>query len=111
MSVNRVETENQPGPSSGLKKVIAVLAEILCVLYAASPVDLAPDVIPVVGWMDDLMINIAGLLNLFQVFASNAHPFLIKLVKYLKWFILLCAVGVALIFGGLISIIILLINK
>lgn len=32
------------------KKVLAVLA----VVYAISPVDLVPDVVPVFGWLDDL---------------------------------------------------------
>jgi len=111
MSINNSENENQPGSSLNLNKIIAVLVEIFCVLYAALPVDLVPDVIPVVGWLDDLMVNIAGLLNLYQAFTNNANPFLVKLVKYLKWFLVVCVVVIALIFGGLISIIILLVKK
>ncbi len=27
---------------------------LLCVLYVVSPLDLVPDVIPVLGWLDDI---------------------------------------------------------
>lgn len=38
---------------------------ILALLYIVSPIDLIPDVIPVVGWADDLAVGIgAGALAL-----------------------------------------------
>ncbi|MBL8911345.1 MAG: DUF1232 domain-containing protein [Archangium sp.] len=38
------------------KKVLAVLA----VVYAISPVDLVPDVVPIFGWLDDLGVLAAA---------------------------------------------------
>jgi uncharacterized membrane protein YkvA (DUF1232 family) len=41
----------QPLPKENWKRgIIAILA----ILYVLSPLDLIPDVIPVVGWLDDL---------------------------------------------------------
>ncbi len=41
----------QPMPKEGWKRgIIAILA----ILYILSPLDLLPDIIPVVGWLDDL---------------------------------------------------------
>ena len=38
---------------------------ILALLYIISPIDLIPDVIPVVGWVDDLAVGVgAGALAL-----------------------------------------------
>ena len=31
------------------------LTILICILYIISPVDFVPDVIPVVGWVDDVM--------------------------------------------------------
>jgi uncharacterized membrane protein YkvA (DUF1232 family) len=38
--------------------VTAIL--ILALLYIFSPIDLIPDVIPVVGWVDDLAVGIGA---------------------------------------------------
>lgn len=43
------------GKVSGMEKVLIVAA----LLYLISPIDLVPDFIPVVGWLDD--IGVAGL--------------------------------------------------
>jgi uncharacterized membrane protein YkvA (DUF1232 family) len=47
------------------------LLPILAILYVLSPLDLLPDIIPVVGWMDDLIVA-GGLLLLFFVLAPRA---------------------------------------
>lgn len=33
----------------------------LSLLYVISPIDLIPDVIPIVGWIDDLVVIIVGI--------------------------------------------------
>ncbi len=33
---------------------------ILALLYILSPIDLIPDVIPVVGWLDDLAVAVSA---------------------------------------------------
>jgi uncharacterized membrane protein YkvA (DUF1232 family) len=40
----------------------------LCVLYIISPIDLIPDCIPVIGWLDDLAV----LLYMIQTYRSYA---------------------------------------
>lgn len=35
---------------------ILKLAAILVVLYAASPIDLIPDTLPLIGWLDDITL-------------------------------------------------------
>ncbi|MFA6750382.1 MAG: DUF1232 domain-containing protein [Candidatus Riflebacteria bacterium] len=36
---------------------------VLAVLYVVSPVDLIPDVVPIIGWLDDITVFIAGIIN------------------------------------------------
>ena len=42
---------NETNNNAGIKPVLVMLA---CVLYILSPIDLLPDFLPVVGWLDDL---------------------------------------------------------
>jgi uncharacterized membrane protein YkvA (DUF1232 family) len=44
-------------------KIIAAIA----ILYAASPIDLLPDVIPFVGWTDDLLILVTALMTFLRL--------------------------------------------
>ena len=47
-----------------LKMLTMGVISLLLIAYILSPVDLIPDVIPVIGWIDDL---IAGIILLFTV--------------------------------------------
>jgi len=46
------------------------LLPILAIIYVLSPLDLLPDIIPVVGWVDDLIVA-GGLLLLFFILAPR----------------------------------------
>ncbi len=46
------------------------LLPILAIIYVLSPLDLLPDIIPVVGWVDDLIVA-GGLLLLFFTLAPR----------------------------------------
>lgn len=52
-------------PKSKLRDVVMPIAgwgfALLCGIYVASPVDVIPDLIPVVGWVDDVGAIAAGL--------------------------------------------------
>ncbi|HSQ66091.1 MAG TPA: YkvA family protein [Polyangiaceae bacterium] len=48
--------------ASLLGKVLLVLS----VVYVLSPIDLIPDVLPVVGWIDDLIVSIVAATYLFR---------------------------------------------
>lgn len=56
-----------------------------CVLYAISPIDLVPDTIPVAGWIDDLLIVLPGVVNAIQQNVSQSNEHLAKIIKLLKW--------------------------
>ena len=43
------------------EKAMRMIYVLLAVLYVLSPVDFVPDVIPIIGWLDD--IGILGLLG------------------------------------------------
>jgi uncharacterized membrane protein YkvA (DUF1232 family) len=44
---------------------------LLALLYVLSPVDLCPDVIPVIGWLDD--VGVLGLVAAFYARRISAH--------------------------------------
>ena len=63
----------------------------LSLIYTLSPLDLVPDTFPILGWLDDLSILSASILNLFQHYHKDTHKQLAKILKYLKWLFLLFA--------------------
>ena len=38
-------------------KIVPIIIGVLGVLYGISPVDILPDVVPVFGWVDDLVFT------------------------------------------------------
>jgi len=53
----------QPVAKAGAGKWVVVAA---CIFYLVMPLDLVPDVIPLVGWSDDLVAAIIGLRALIR---------------------------------------------
>ena len=51
----------------------AILA-VLAVVYAISPVDAVPDIIPIVGWLDDGLILWFGLSQAWQAMRGRKEP-------------------------------------
>lgn len=74
---------------------------IICGLYALSPIDIIPDVIPVVGWADDALAVIGGGLNLIQATVAQSSQTLAGILKFIKW-------GVLILGGILVAIVALL---
>ena len=68
------------------------LGMILAVAYTLLPVDLLPDAIPLGGWIDDTTVLLAGILNLVQSYLGESHAYAAKIVKYLKWTVILLGV-------------------
>lgn len=62
---------------------------IICILYALSPIDMIPDVIPVVGWADDLLAVVGGGLNLIQVSLRQTNETLARIIKFFKWTVII----------------------
>lgn len=88
---------------SPLKKALSILTSFLALAYTISPIDLSPDFIPVLGWVDDVGIALAAALNLFQTWSSNQDAILVKIAKYLKWIVLGLFLLIAIVLGGLIA--------
>ena len=36
-------------------KILGVILLIIAVIYLAWPIDILPDIIPIIGWIDDLL--------------------------------------------------------
>ncbi len=70
----------------------AWIGAILSVLYMISPIDFVPDVIPVAGWLDDVLIVLTGGLNLIQSYLEENNQILANVVKFLKWGLLLLGI-------------------
>ncbi len=78
---------------------------ILGILYAISPVDILPDVVPVAGWVDDLVITGSGVLNFVQAKVGEANEMLASTVGIFKWILIVLGVIAILLIaliGGLI---------
>lgn len=66
-------------------KIAPIIIAILGVLYGVSPIDVVPDVIPVAGWTDDLVITGGALLNLAQAFVKDTNKSLATIIGMFKW--------------------------
>ena len=97
--------------ASPLQKGLAVFFVIMSLLYTVSPIDLAPDAIPVVGWLDDVGFLVTATMNAVQQFAKDQNSAMVKILKYAKWFMVIAVVISALLLGGLIAAIVALIMK
>ena len=78
---NYDDNSNKPA-QSGITPWIPL---ILALIYTVSPVDLVPDVLPVVGWFEDALLLIVGGLNGVQNGLLDANSSLRGIVKFLKW--------------------------
>ena len=87
------------------KKVSSLVFMGLAALYDVSPVDIIPD-IPVVGWIDDILITLTAFLNCIQQFTKETAHTLSIIAKILKWIlVLLGGILIVLLFFAMSSII------
>lgn len=78
---------------------------VICALYAISPIDLVPDAIPAAGWIDDILIVLPGVLNAIQQSVNKTNEHLAKIIKILKWLVL---VGGAIVIAILVLVAVLI---
>lgn len=91
-------TSSQPSTTS------AWIWAIICGLYALSPIDIIPDVIPVIGWADDLLAVVGGGLNLIQATVAQSSATLAGILKMVKWDVIILGIiliGIIALIGGL----------
>ena len=93
--------ENQPA-LQGIKPWIPL---ILALIYTVSPIDLVPDFIPIVGWLEDALLVIVGGLNGIQNGVLEANSSLRTLIKYLKWGLLIIG-GIAILIVVLLVVLV-----
>ena len=87
------------------KKVSSLVFMGLAALYDVSPVDIIPD-IPVVGWIDDILITLTAFLNCIQQFTKETAHTLSIIAIILKWIlVLLGGILIVLLFFAMSSII------
>ena len=93
--------ENQPA-SQGIKPWIPL---ILALIYTVSPIDLVPDFIPIVGWLEDALLVIVGGLNGIQNGVLEANSSLRTLIKFVKWGLLIIG-GIAILIVVLLVVLV-----
>ena len=93
--------------ASDFQKGLAVFLMVMSLLYTVSPIDLAPDAVPVIGWLDDVGFLMTATMNLVQQFSKDQNSAMVKILKYAKWLMVIAA----LLLGGLIAAIIALVTK
>ena len=61
-----------------IRRILAALATTaFAILYVISPIDVIPDFIPGIGWMDDLAVILMAISRIKQVFNpddASTHP-------------------------------------
>ena len=78
-------------------KAISVLIAMAALAYDISPIDVMPDSVPVLGWIDDFGVSLVAALNVYQQFAKDQGALSVRMAKYIKWIMiaLLVIAGVA----------------
>ena len=80
------------GNNQAVSHVGAWIGAVVAVLYALSPVDILPDVVPFAGWADDLLITVTGGLNLLQSYAKEGNEALAGILGAIKWVVIILGV-------------------
>lgn len=81
---NYNDNSNQPSKPAQ-SGIVPWIPLILAVIYTVSPVDLVPDVLPILGWFEDALFLLVGGLNGVQNGVVDANSYIRKIIKYIKW--------------------------
>ncbi|MEI0526613.1 DUF1232 domain-containing protein [Brachyspira murdochii] len=98
---NYDDNSNKPAQSG----IVPWIPLILATIYTVSPVDLVPDVIPIIGWFEDALLLIVGGLNGIQNGVLEANSSLRWIVKFLKWGLLIVG-GIGVIIVVLLAVLV-----
>ncbi len=76
--MNREQATNGAPHGAAAKTVrnpqLSAVLAVLAVVYAVSPIDLLPDVIPIIGWIDDGLVLWFGLSQALKAMGRSAAP-------------------------------------
>ena len=92
------------------KQITSLLLLGASIIYDVIPADLIPD-IPLVGWLDDMLVTSSAALNCLQQFGVNANGKVDRLLKWLKWICILLAILVIIVVILLAGTIVDMVNK
>ena len=67
--------------------VMPIVFLVMAILYDLSPIDIIPD-IPVIGYVDDLMITAIATLNLLQKWFEDTSNTLAAVLGFMKWLVI-----------------------
>ena len=70
---------------SNKDKNLSLVLMGLAVVYAIFPIDAVPDVVPVLGWVDDAFILISASLNTIEKTLGKGSVSLAKILKTAKY--------------------------
>lgn len=84
-------------PNNTPQRMRGWIGAILSMLYVLSPFDLVPDAVPIAGLLEDVLIGMAGILNLIESYGGNFNGLLARTIKIAKWIILMAAVLIMLV--------------
>lgn len=73
------------------------IGAMLSMLYVLSPFDLVPDAVPIAGLLEDVLIGLAGILNLVESYADNTNGLITRTLKTAKWIIVFAAILIVLV--------------
>jgi len=49
-----------------IPKLLGIIILIIAILYLIWPIDIIPDIIPIIGWIDDVIVLIVGVFALIK---------------------------------------------
>lgn len=91
---------------STLWKTLSVIWACLALVYDISPIDISPDAIPFLGWIDDIGVTAPALFNLVQNFLQDPNSYVAKFFKILKWIAVFFCICIFVMVGGISLIVI-----
>jgi len=82
--MNRIRLDQLPGvpnPDRGnesqnkwtASKIIKIISAALALIYIISPIDFMPDLVPVIGWIDDILAGIGMAISLVSAFRTRKY--------------------------------------
>ena len=49
-----------------MNKILTAIIVIIALVYVLSPIDFIPDIIPIIGWIDDIVVAIGAYYLIFK---------------------------------------------
>ena len=46
---------------------------VIAIIYDVCPVDMLPDITPIIGWLDDIALTIGALLNFYMQYRKRLN--------------------------------------